>query len=134
MPDENSVPSVTLERTINLMVPVLNARINIPGIWDEEQEAAKIRSALGLVMPALPKFTWSFLLDASNGLTDQETEKILQITLNNIARLVVAPLPSFIHPFITNQIHNAFEPIVRVVLEYAQAGANIGLDEPEGEI
>jgi len=134
-----TLTSDELELLLDQMVPILNARINIPGIWDEEQEAARIESALRLIFTHLPGKAWPYLLNASNGLTDAETEEIIEITLNNIARqaktyAVVAPLPSFVHAFISSQIHDAFEAPLRIVMEYAQAGANLGLDEPEGEV
>jgi len=134
-----TLTSDELELLLDQMVPILNARINIPGIWDEEQEAARIESALRLIFTYLPGKAWPYLLNASNGLTDAETEEIIEITLNSIARqaktyAVVAPLPSFVHAFISSQIHDAFEAPLRIVMEYAQAGANLGLDEPEGEV
>ena len=129
-----TLTSAELELLLDQMVPILNARINIPGIWDEEQEAARIESALRLIFTHLPGKAWPYLLNASNGLTDAETEEIIEITLNSIARAVVAPLPSFVHAFISSQIHDAFEAPLRIVMEYAQAGANLGLDEPEGEV
>ena len=116
------------EKIIEDLVSVLNARINIPGIWDEEQEAMKIRSALELIIPAIPASIWPFLLTAADGLTDAELEATLQVILNNIARVAVAPLPSFVQVYISSQIHDAFEPLVKIVLGFAQSGANIGLD------
>lgn len=123
---------MTLSRTeaIDLLVPELNERINIPGIWDETEEAAKIRSALNLILPAIPVVVYPFLVSAANGLTDKETTKYVEITLNSAVRTAVAPLPSIIKSFIGSQLHDALEPMVRIVFEYAQMGVNIGL--PEG--
>jgi len=122
---------LTLADAIDLLVPELNARINIPGIWDETEEAANIRSGLEYIMPAMPEEMYPFLVSAADGLTDKETERYLEITLNSAVRTAVAPLPYFAKAFVGTQLHDALEPMARIVFEYAQAGMNLALNEPE---
>jgi len=126
---------VTIELTspsaIDYLTPILNDRINIPGIWDEAEEAAKIRSALALILPAIPKQAIPFLFDSADGLTDAEVNKYVEITLNTAVRPVVRQLPGFVQAFVGNQLHAALEPIVRIIFEYAQVGANLGLEGGE---
>ena len=122
---------ITSPSAIDYLTPILNDRINIPGIWDEEEEAAKIRSGLALILPAIPKEAIPFLLDAADGLTDAEVNKYVEITLNAAVRPVVRQLPSFVQAFVGTQLHAALEPMVRIIFEYAQKGANLGLEGGE---
>lgn|GEM_PF-3318809 len=131
-PQEFAVTNPLLSpNAIDYLVPILNERINIPGIWDEDEEAAKIRSGLALILPAIPAAAVPFLMEAADGLTDAEVDKYVEITLNAAVRPVVRQLPSFAQAFIGTQLHAALEPMVRIIFEYAQAGANLGLEGGE---
>ena len=123
--------TMTIEESINALVPELNSRINIPGIWNEEQEAAKIRSGLEIIMPAVPVKAYPFLISSADGLTNKELERYLEKTLNAAVREAVAPMPSFIQSFVGDNLREALEPLARIVFEYAQMGLNIGMTEPK---
>jgi hypothetical protein len=125
--------AMTQQEAIDQLVPELNARINIPGIWSEEAEAEKIRYGLELIMPSLPPIVYEFMVSASDGLTDAEVDRFTEITLTGAVRTAMAPLPQMVQVFVGSQLRTFLEPLVKIVFEYAQVGANLGLEQPDGD-
>jgi len=125
--------AMTQQEAIDQLVPELNARINIPGIWSEEAEAEKIRYGLELIMPSIPPIAYEFMVSASDGLTDTEVEKFTEITLTGAVRTAMAPLPQMVQVFVGSQLRAFLAPLVKIVFEYAQVGANLGLEQPDGD-
>jgi len=109
--------AMTQQEAIDQLVPELNARINIPGIWSEEAEAEKIRYGLELIMPSIPPIAYEFMVSASDGLTDAEVEKFSEIALTGAVRTAMFPLPQMVQVFVGSQLRAFLAPLVKIVFE-----------------
>ena len=111
---------------VKLITARINERIDILGEWvSEETEAYYISKIAEYFERVSSKAVQSLLIDASDGLNDEELEEHTKVISTEITNFIVQPVPEPILPLVSISVFRLVEPIVSHVLGYAREGLSL---------
>jgi len=117
---------MTKEELVRRIVPILNNRIDILGDWvSEETEAEILTSAVMAVAGQIPMEARPFLVDAADGLTDEERDRYAAVTLDMAVASTLAAVPAWVRGFVEGPARDALKPVIDEVFRFAQKGLAI---------
>jgi|GEM_PF-6939884 len=111
----------------------INLRVDIAGEWvSEETEADMIGPVVEMITPYIPALLRPILIDAEDGLDDEEI-KVHQARLLDVIRSRVendaSDAPWYAKAVLSTYIMKIASVAVYVLMEFAQRGAAISLPE-----
>lgn len=113
---------MTNQEFISALTARLNVQINLPFL-NEAQEAVAIEWCISRIVVFIPDSIRDFILDASDGLSLDELNRIESILVAVIAGKIDIPwVPESLEP-------GLIRPVVQAVLDLARKG--VSLNEPD---
>lgn len=105
---------------VEALVPIINRRIDVPLIGEATEETL-IRVPLQAIVPYLPEAIHPYLIEASDGLSDQERQRYEAEIMEEVVEAVTSQTPLLIRPFVGNTIEGIVKPVISAVMDIAQS-------------
>lgn len=122
------------QQLIDFLTAESNRRIDLFGDFcSEETEELLFRPIISLVVPYIPTFMRPILIDAGDGLDDNEIKehaKTLTTYIQERLKGDIVKVPWYARALVENAVNVFSAHLIEIILEYAQKGSYIGI--PEG--
>lgn len=108
---------------VTLLASELNGELNVP-FFDEVQEQAVLEKVLTAILPVIPPYVRQPMLDAADGLTDEEIDFWVGVLTTWVVSKDLTPLPEFIED---PMFQTAIPAVADAVLTFARKGFSLDL-------